>query len=448
MAFSTLTYPRVSRQSTSHRTTTRLCATRATAAGDDLPVARHWRVPEPERVVLRGVSHDGELLAATHAYTGDLDGSISVLRRHKLALLLDDVACHLRSVGLRDVALESNRLGAKLLALSEDSHDGDARADARKLLWRAREALAPLQPPLRTRGAVERARCALLDVAQKTPKTAQRAEVYALLVENTMLEELRSLRVLERAVRAAIRSTGRHPNQRLKNALHALRLAVAALGIDDYRVRGKARLASAVREVTRSTSGSMFESVLQTPCARLLNATVQSLETDLKARAPLGTAMLLRPSTCDIPNFEVVNDHMLRGGQPSHRGVQWLTHYGVSDFVDLRGSDRANQWIRDVPSVKVHELDIEDFGTPHVEQVLQFCRLINDVARQRRVAFVHCKAGIGRTGVMISCWRILNGAAPDHALSMERLYGPDGGGLKQEQFVRDFALYCAQNKAL
>ncbi len=79
-------------------------------------------------------------------------------------------------------------------------------------------------------------------------------------------------------------------------------------------------------------------------CSRLHGVLLESLATDLAVRRPAGQAMLLRPAMHDIPNFEVVNPHMVRGGQPTPRGIGWLLDYGVDTVVDLRGSDRANQW--------------------------------------------------------------------------------------------------------
>lgn len=412
-----------------------------------LPSSMSWQIAQPERVVLRSSTHDSDLLAAAHtlSHSRELSTHIALLRRHKLALLLDDVACHLRSASLRHIATRANKLGSDMLSIGADASDSAARADARKLLWEARVALAPLSPPAATPRALERARGALLDVATATQVPSAdtlRAELYALLVENTLLEELRSLRVLERAVRAAARND--NSGTALAPALSSLRAAAAALGIDNYRVRGKARLAAAVLRV-RSAAGSALAPV----CERLHDALIISLETDLAARRPHGAAMLLRPAMHDIPNFEVVDSHLLRGGQPTAAGTAWLTDYGVSHYVDLRGSDRGNQWSVETAvagSGAVVNLAIEDFSTPSTQQVLDFIALMDQVRECGSVAFVHCKAGIGRTGVMVSCWRIYHGDTVDVALRKERLYSADGGGLKQEQFVRDFACYCQRGE--
>lgn len=286
------------------------------------------------------------------------------------------------------------------------------------------------------------------------------------MVENVLLEELRSLRELERAMHSTVIT--HHP------ALAANELAVAAeasalLGLDDYRVRGKTRLADAavaVKEQLADKVATVAPEVVHA-VAMLHDALVTSLETDLSVRQPAGEAMLLRPRIDDIPNFSVVDENVLRGGQPSSRGLEWLKNYGVTQIVDLRGSDRENQWEMPKCSSLTSEsedgdedgeeektvmrfcnIPIEDFCTPMVEQVLEYIKLVDSILASGGVVFVHCKAGIGRTGTMMACWRIYHGTSSEEALGKERLYSEGGGGLRQEAFVRDFATLLQKKKGM
>ncbi len=147
----------------------------STSRSEAARLTRLGGAPQPESVVLRGIAYDLELLAASQSVSADteLRAHIALLRRHKVALLMDDVACHIRCTSptplcgiLGEIASRADALGAALLALPTYADDTSLRAALRGLLWEARVALEPLAPMPYTRAALERARCALLDVAR------------------------------------------------------------------------------------------------------------------------------------------------------------------------------------------------------------------------------------------------------------------------------------------
>jgi len=146
----------------------------------------------------------------------------------------------------------------------------------------------------------------------------------------------------------------------------------------------------------------------------------------------------IRPKACDIANFQMVTPQFLRGGQPDQDGLNWLSHQGVDLEIDLRGSDRDNAW--DPPTrfpLQRYEIAIEDFQSPTLGQVEEFIQVLDGALARGQTVFVHCKAGIGRTGLMTACWRISQGMSADEALKAERIHS-QYGSLKQESFVRDF----------
>jgi len=142
---------------------------------------------------------------------------------------------------------------------------------------------------------------------------------------------------------------------------------------------------------------------------------------------------------CEIPNFERVTTGLLRGGQPDTDGAAWLLADGVRTEVDLRGDDADNAWIAPAwGPVKHYVIPVEDLKPPTFAQVEEFCRVVDDPANQP--VYAHCKAGVGRTGAMIACWRITRGESLDDVLAQERLRSYDGS-LAQEGFVRQFAAW-------
>lgn len=144
------------------------------------------------------------------------------------------------------------------------------------------------------------------------------------------------------------------------------------------------------------------------------------------------------PKAEEVANFQVVTPNFLRGGQPDQEGLEWLQQHQVDLIIDLRGSDRDNAW--NPPTsypMAVHRIPVEDFQSPTLEQVEEFIQLVDRAQQEGQKVFLHCKAGIGRTGLMTACWRISQGHSAQEALEAESIQSYHGH-LRQEQFVRDF----------
>ncbi|MBI2267286.1 MAG: tyrosine-protein phosphatase [Armatimonadetes bacterium] len=147
-----------------------------------------------------------------------------------------------------------------------------------------------------------------------------------------------------------------------------------------------------------------------------------------------------RPPVSQVPNFEQVAPGLLRGGQPDADGIAWLEAHSVRTVIDLRGEGGEgpdNQAIAGAwKKARCHSIPIPDMNPPTHEQVEEFLRLVDDPGNQP--VFVHCKAGIGRTGTMIACWRVAHGWDVDEAIRQEQFFSY-AGSFAQESFVREFA---------
>jgi protein-tyrosine phosphatase len=98
---------------------------------------------------------------------------------------------------------------------------------------------------------------------------------------------------------------------------------------------------------------------------------------------------------------------------------------GVTSFVDLT-------YIGELPpyedllheqaeitetEVNYQRLSIEDMGLPTPEQMKSILDAIDTEINQGRIVYVHCYAGIGRTGTVIGCYLARNGMQGAEALN-------------------------------
>jgi hypothetical protein len=434
----------------------------------------------------------GELLRAKHHSSDkeeELAAKVLQAKVQLLRLLTEDLVSRLRNecrVPVGDEVLEQlepllEALKRDAQLLQEYSKNPGFRAGIpqtksamREKLWQLRCLLEPNNPPRVLQMLVEQLRSCLMDNrfeslalggspgaepgdVQPRLREQDQTVLFALQLlvqDNFLMLELLSLRILQHEVQLSCASWDWvQQDENAKRYLCELRDAATQLHLGTYRVRGRSRLLQAARSFAHYLGELERSSGLPTPSTvrHSLDMLQEALEEDMAyatlipERAPAlhGESMLLRPRPSDIPNFEVVLPRrLLRGGQPTSAGIQWLRDYGVRVTIDLRGTDRGNQWNApheeawgDVRMIRFH---IEDFSAPTLEQVMQFVQLVNEPSNWP--LYVSCKAGIGRTGTMIACWRITQGTSVDEALSRESLYSSDGGGMAQEAFVRNFSL--------
>jgi len=109
-----------------------------------------------------------------------------------------------------------------------------------------------------------------------------------------------------------------------------------------------------------------------------------------------------------LPNFQIVNDNVLRGGQPSDEGIKSLAKRGVKTIIDLRlASEHSIPHEKQlVESNGMHFVSVpmKGMSAPTDEQLFTVLRVLND-SKQWPV-FVHCRRGADRTGTILACYRI------------------------------------------
>ncbi len=109
-----------------------------------------------------------------------------------------------------------------------------------------------------------------------------------------------------------------------------------------------------------------------------------------------------------LPNYQVVNEGLQRGGQPTERGFQILKDEGVKTILNLREeSDNlaAEEALIKRLGLNYHSLVVSPFGFPSAELIHKAISIITDESKQP--VFVHCLHGQDRTGMLIGIYRMV-----------------------------------------
>lgn len=90
--------------------------------------------------------------------------------------------------------------------------------------------------------------------------------------------------------------------------------------------------------------------------------------------------------------------------------------------------------------IRAHWSAIRDMGAPTVRQAEQLCLVIDDFLAEGEAVAVHCRAGLGRTGTILSCYLIWEGLDALSALETARRIEPKWvQSEEQVLFLQEFA---------
>ncbi len=151
----------------------------------------------------------------------------------------------------------------------------------------------------------------------------------------------------------------------------------------------------------------------------------------------LSAVAALAQGSDGLPNFKIVNDQVLRGGQPSDAGFKELAERGVKTVVDLRWVDEHSipheKQVVEADGMRFVSIPMKGIGAPTQEQVYKALDVLED--RTSWPVFVHCRRGSDRTGTVLACYRI----AHDHWKNQKALDEAKTDGLSSfERAMRSF----------
>jgi protein tyrosine phosphatase (PTP) superfamily phosphohydrolase (DUF442 family) len=142
-----------------------------------------------------------------------------------------------------------------------------------------------------------------------------------------------------------------------------------------------------------------------------------------------------------IDNFRVVDQRVWRGANPSAAGWRALAARGVRTVVDLRAeADEAERALPPQLGMTVVAVPVGDGQAPSPAAVARALAAI-DAAPGR--VFVHCSAGVGRSGSIVAAYLVGSGqATTSEALLRSLAVGPPSleqlafmAGLNRERMV-------------
>ncbi len=134
-----------------------------------------------------------------------------------------------------------------------------------------------------------------------------------------------------------------------------------------------------------------------------------------------------------VDNLQVVDDRLWRGAAPTKEGYRALAAAGTTTVVDLRAEEGLDDDVRTVTELgmKLVQLPVRDGQVPSAEKIDAFLAATSEPGAR---VFVHCGAGVGRTGAMVGAYLVANGES-DGPAALRRNLAVGPPSLEQVAFV-------------
>ena len=104
-----------------------------------------------------------------------------------------------------------------------------------------------------------------------------------------------------------------------------------------------------------------------------------------------------------------------RGPRPCEDEIFDLKNKGVKSIVNLQREDTSRKELIESLGMKFFHIPVIDHTAPTVEQIEEFISIAEN--EENLPLYVHCLAGLERTGTMVACYRIYTGGDCEDAIA-------------------------------
>ena len=161
-----------------------------------------------------------------------------------------------------------------------------------------------------------------------------------------------------------------------------------------------------------------------------------------------------------LPNYNsywVIPDQFMAGEYPGHpygagkteKRIDALLDAGITTFIDLTAlneripyeavlQERAGYY---QVKVQYHRFSIGDFGVPSATKMRVILDTIHNALANGSKPYIHCWAGMGRTGTAVGCYFVETGmSGAKSLLKVDQLcyYAPSPQTKGQKDFIRNW----------
>jgi len=140
--------------------------------------------------------------------------------------------------------------------------------------------------------------------------------------------------------------------------------------------------------------------------------------------------------------YWVLPGRLLAGAYPATH-LEALLAAGIDCFIDLTrdGTADAPYAIEAQGRARWHGFAITDFSTPGIDLMRRIVDTLEDELAHGARVYLHCHAGVGRTGTAVGCWLVEQGFTGGDALKLiahkrQALLGHSPETEAQREFVR------------